>query len=47
MLLSAYEVSNSDNIDSYNKLYDEYITLYEYFGKGANDVMKRLNKMKQ
>ena len=38
---------NPDNIDSYNKLYDEYITLYEYFGKGANDVMKRLNRMRQ
>lgn len=38
---------NPENIDSYNKLYDEYITLYEYFGKGANDVMKRLNRMRQ
>ena len=38
---------NPDNIDSYNKLYDEYITLHEYFGKGANDVMKRLNKMRK
>ena len=43
---TAY-IPNSDNIDSYNKLYDEYITLYEYFGKGANDVMKRLNRMRQ
>ena len=40
-------IPNPDNIDSYNKLYDEYITLYEYFGKGANDVMKRLNKIRQ
>ena len=38
---------NPVNIDSYNKLYDEYITLYEYFGKGANDVMKRLNRIRQ
>lgn len=37
---------NPANIDAYNKLYDEYITLYEYFGKGANDVMKRLNKIR-
>ena len=36
-----------DNIDTYNQLYSEYITLYEYFGKGANDVMKRLNKIRQ
>ena len=38
---------NPKNIDAYNKLYDEYITLYEYFGKGANDVMKRLNNLRQ
>ena len=38
---------NPENVDTYTQLYDEYITLYEYFGKGANDVMKRLNKMRQ
>ena len=27
----------------YNKLYEEYKTLCEYFGHGANDVMKRLS----
>lgn len=26
----------------YNALYEEYKTLYHYFGKGENDVMKRL-----
>jgi L-ribulokinase len=30
----------------YNKLYAEYVTLYEYFGRGGNDVMKRLKGIK-
>jgi len=38
---------NSCNVDAYAALYHEYITLHEYFGKGTNDVMKRLNKMRR
>jgi L-ribulokinase len=30
----------------YEKLYADYVTLYDYFGRGTNDVMKRLKKMK-
>ncbi len=30
----------------YDKLYDEYVTLHDYFGRGANDVMKRLKRIK-
>jgi L-ribulokinase len=30
----------------YNELYSEYKTLYNYFGRGANDVMKRLKKIR-
>ncbi len=30
----------------YDKLYAEYKTLYDYFGRGANDVMKRLKKIR-
>ena len=30
----------------YDQLYAEYKTLYDYFGRGANDVMKRLKKIK-
>jgi L-ribulokinase len=30
----------------YDKLYAEYVTLYDYFGRGANDVMKRLKALK-
>ena len=31
----------------YSKLYAEYLTLHDYFGRGANDVMKRLKQMKR
>lgn len=30
----------------YDRLYSEYKTLYDYFGRGANDVMKRLKKIR-
>lgn len=30
----------------YDKLFQEYKTLYDYFGRGANDVMKRLKAIK-
>ena len=30
----------------YDKLYAEYVTLYDYFGRGPNDVMKRLKVLK-
>lgn len=30
----------------YEKLFKEYCTLCDYFGKGANDVMKRLNAIR-
>lgn len=35
-----------ENAAVYDKLYAEYKTLQEYFGKGANDVMKRLNAIR-
>ena len=35
-----------ENVEVYNKLYAEYKTLYDYFGRGTNDVMKRLKKIK-
>lgn len=31
----------------YDQLYAEYKTLYDYFGRGQNDAMKRLKKLKQ
>jgi len=30
----------------YDQLYGEYIRLHDYFGRGANDVMKRLKRIK-
>jgi L-ribulokinase len=30
----------------YDELYAEYVQLYDYFGRGANDVMKRLKRIK-
>ena len=37
---------NPENVEAYDKLYEEYKTLSDYFGRGANDVMKRLNAMR-
>jgi L-ribulokinase len=31
---------------TYDKLYAEYVTLYDYFGRGENDVMKRLKAIR-
>ncbi len=30
----------------YDRLYAEYVTLHDYFGRGANDVMKRLRHIR-
>ena len=30
----------------YDQLYTEYLTLHDYFGRGANDIMKRLKTLK-
>ena len=30
----------------YDRLYAEYVTLHDYFGRGANDVMKRLKAIR-
>ncbi len=35
-----------ENKKIYDRLYAEYITLHNYFGRGANDVMKRLKRLK-
>lgn len=36
----------AENQAVYNQLFAEYKTLYDYFGRGQNDVMKRLKKIK-
>ncbi|VBB06549.1 ribulokinase [Lucifera butyrica] len=35
------------NVALYKKLYAEYKILHDYFGRGANDVMKRLKEIKR
>ncbi len=35
-----------ENKAVYDLLFAEYLTLHDYFGRGANDVMKRLKKIK-
>ncbi len=35
------------NVTVYSRLYDEYKLLYDYFGRGDNDVMKRLRALRR
>lgn len=35
-----------DAVRSYERLYEEYRRLHDYFGRGENDVMKRLKSLK-
>jgi L-ribulokinase len=37
---------NPEHQRVYDRLYAEYLTLHDYFGRGANDVMKRLKQLK-
>jgi L-ribulokinase len=37
----------SENVAIYDKLYAEYKKLHDYFGRGDNDVMKRLKDIKK
>lgn len=36
-----------ENVEVYEKLFAEYDKLHDYFGRGENDVMKRLKKIKK
>ncbi|MEZ0536978.1 ribulokinase [Caldicellulosiruptoraceae bacterium PP1] len=38
---------NPENVEIYKKLYNEYKILHDYFGRGSNDVMKRLKEIKR
>ncbi|MBC7877185.1 MAG: ribulokinase [Anaerolineales bacterium] len=37
---------NAENQKMYEKLYAEYVILHDYFGRGENNVMKRLKSIK-
>jgi len=39
-------VPNTDHKQVYDQLYAEYLLLHDYFGRGENDVMKRLKRIK-
>ena len=36
---------NPESSAAYDALYEEYVRLYDYFGRGENDVMKRLRRL--
>jgi ribulose kinase len=36
-----------ENVAMYEKLYREYEILHDYFGRGANDAMKRLKTIRE
>ncbi len=38
---------NPEAADAYDGLFAEYQLLHDYFGRGANDVMKRLKSMRK
>jgi L-ribulokinase len=38
---------NPDVAEAYDALYAEYLLLHDYFGRGANDVMRRLKARKR
>lgn len=38
---------NEERAVQYDKLYREYVELHDYFGRGTNNVMKRLKQMKR
>ena len=38
---------NSDNVKIYDRLYSEYKLLHNYFGRGGNNVLKRLKDIKK
>ena len=45
-LRDEHYTPNMENKAVYDKLYAEYAALHDYFGRGENDVMKRLKALK-
>jgi L-ribulokinase len=43
---NAY-LPNENNSLAYDELYKEYVELHDYFGRGTNNVMKRLKERKR
>lgn len=42
----AVHVPDEDRARSYDALFDEYTTLHDYFGRGGNDVLHRLRRIR-
>lgn len=42
-----YYKPNPRNVKKYNELFSEYKILHDYFGRGENDVMKRIKNIKK
>ncbi len=38
---------NMENKKAYDAIYEEFVRLHDYFGRGGNDVMKRLKKIRR
>ncbi|MFC6332843.1 ribulokinase [Paenibacillus septentrionalis] len=36
----------AEHVAVYNRLYEEYVALHDYYGRGTNEVMKRLKEIK-
>ncbi len=43
----AVYTPDSASADAYDELYAEYLYLHDYFGRGGNDVMKRLKQIRR
>ena len=43
---AQYFKPDPEKVAAYDKLYAEYKILHDYFGRGENNVMKRLKKIK-
>lgn len=45
--VEAAYTPNPETVDAYDRLFAEYATLYDYFGRGGNDVMHRLKAIRR
>jgi L-ribulokinase len=46
-LVQAAYVPNDVNADRYDELFAEYTALHDHFGRGGNDVMRRLKRIRR
>jgi len=38
---------NEEDAAVYDRLFAEYVTIHDYFGRGANEVMRRLKALRR